>query len=188
MGNQQSEVYDSRVGFEDVQRCIYESAIYCKRYNLKPIHEWNMNQFETTPNWLLLNTMKNIPEYQSCILPYTVPPNLEETIINWIIQQKQVTQSKIIVYGLNTCDAVPEQKYNQLKKLGFTVYIYQGGMFEWLLLQDIYGDCREDESPMDIANFPNFDEIEFPTTQKHLDILRYRPVTRFPYMITNNYG
>jgi hypothetical protein len=42
--------------------------------------------------------------------------------------------------------------------MGFVnVYLYPGGLFEWLLLQDIYGDD------------------EFPTTIKELDILKYKP-------------
>ena len=49
-------------------------------------------------------------------------------------------------------------KYTQLVNLGFVnVYIYPGGLFEWLCLQDIYGDD------------------EFPTTNKELDILKYKP-------------
>jgi hypothetical protein len=35
--------------------------------------------------------------------------------------------------------------------------MYLGGMFEWMLLQDIYG------------------RDEFPTTSKVLDILKYKP-------------
>jgi len=37
------------------------------------------------------------------------------------------------------------------------VHIYPGGIFEWLLLQDIYGDDM------------------FKTTSKELDILKYKP-------------
>jgi hypothetical protein len=49
-------------------------------------------------------------------------------------------------------------KYNQLNSLGFyNVYVYTGGLFEWLLLQDIYG------------------EKDFPTTNIELDILKYKP-------------
>ena len=63
-----------------------------------------------------------------------------------------------IIYGENTNDEKIETKYSQLKGLGFTkLYLYRGGMFEWLLLQDIYGTD------------------EFPTTSKLLDILQYRP-------------
>ncbi|HIF15020.1 MAG TPA: hypothetical protein EYQ86_06785 [Bacteroidetes bacterium] len=49
------------------------------------------------------------------------------------------------------------EKYRQLVSLGFTqIYIYPGGLFEWLMLQDIYG----------------YDE--FPTTKKQLDFLKYK--------------
>lgn len=69
--------------------------------------------------------------------------------------------ANIIVYGLNDCDESVIQKYKQLKKLGFTnVYVYLGGMFEWILLQDIYGDSN------------------FKTTQKQLDILKFKPRSR----------
>ena len=35
------------------------------------------------------------------------------------------------------------KKYRQLVDLGFSnVYIYTGGLFEWLLLQDIYGSTN----------------------------------------------
>ena len=64
----------------------------------------------------------------------------------------------IIIYGKNSNDEKIYKKYQQLLTLGFyNVYIYMGGMFEWLLLQDIYGSA------------------EFPTTSKELDILKYKP-------------
>ena len=63
----------------------------------------------------------------------------------------------IVIYGRNCNDEKVYKKYEQLIKLGFrNVYIYVGGMFEWLLLQDIYGN-----------------EL-FPTTSKELDILKYK--------------
>jgi hypothetical protein len=37
------------------------------------------------------------------------------------------------------------------------VFVYPGGLFEWLMLQDIYG------------------QNDFPTTKKELDILRFKP-------------
>jgi hypothetical protein len=53
-------------------------------------------------------------------------------------------------------------KCEQLLNIGFhSVYLYPGGMFEWLLLQDIYG------------------KEEFPTTQKLLDILKFKPTKLF---------
>ena len=42
------------------------------------------------------------------------------------------------------------KKYEQLVGLGFiNVYIYPGGLFEWLLLQDIYGS---DDFPTTIVD------------------------------------
>jgi hypothetical protein len=55
-----------------------------------------------------------------------------------------------------------ERKQMQLKKMGFrNVFVYLGGLFEWLLLQDIYG------------------KLEFPTTSKQTDLLQYKPLCRF---------
>jgi hypothetical protein len=71
-------------------------------------------------------------------------------------------QIKIIVYGHNCNDEKIYIKYNQLTSLGFyNVFIYTGGIFEWLMLQDIYG------------------EKEFPTTKKELNILKYKPNKMF---------
>jgi hypothetical protein len=58
---------------------------------------------------------------------------------------------------LNKFDASVDKKYYQLISLGCKrVFIYRGGLFEWLLLQDIYGFSA------------------FPTTKKILDILKYK--------------
>jgi hypothetical protein len=79
----------------------------------------------------------------------------EEMIIN-----KHITTGKgirIIIYGKNSNDEKIYKKYQQLLSLGFyNVFIYMGGLFEWLLLQDIYGP------------------EEFPTTCKELDVLKYK--------------
>ena len=64
----------------------------------------------------------------------------------------------IIVYGKNSTDITILHKYEQLVKLGFTnVHIYTGGIFEWMLLYEIYGKDL------------------FKITQYEIDILRYRP-------------
>ena len=56
----------------------------------------------------------------------------------------------------NSSDDTLIKKYYQLRKLGIkNIYVYVGGLFEWLLLQDIYGE--------DI----------FPTSSTHIDILKY---------------
>jgi hypothetical protein len=63
---------------------------------------------------------------------------------------------------MNCNDETVTEKMIQLKKLGLSdVFIYRGGLFEWMLLQDIYG------------------EKEFPTTKRELDILRFKPPTNY---------
>lgn len=104
---------------------------------------------------LLINTLSE--KEQECLLPNTVNINQEEEFINTLIKNGN-KQIKIIVYGKNSNDEKIYTKYNQLTSLGFyNVFIYTGGLFEWLMLQDIYG------------------EKEFPTTTKELNILKYKP-------------
>jgi hypothetical protein len=63
---------------------------------------------------------------------------------------------------MNSQDHTVEKKYEQLLSLGFyKVFVYNGGMFEWLLLQDIYGK-----------------EI-FMTTKSERDILKYKGHQQF---------
>jgi hypothetical protein len=82
---------------------------------------------------------------------------MEEKIINDLLNQYNFKDKSIIVYGKNANDHTAEKKYRQLITIGFVdVYIYLGGMFEWMLLQDIYG------------------KDEFPTTTIVLDILKYK--------------
>jgi hypothetical protein len=104
---------------------------------------------------LLINTLSETE--QDCLILNTMNIKNEENIINSCIKNGR-KDIKIIIYGKNCNDNKTINKYNQLTNLGFyNVYIYVGGMFEWLMLQDIYG------------------EKEFPTTKKELDILKYKP-------------
>lgn len=104
---------------------------------------------------LLINTLSN--SEQNCLIKNTININNEENIINTYLKRGS-KGVKIIIYGKNSNDEQIYSKYNQLTSLGFhNVYIYAGGLFEWLLLQDIYG------------------ETEFPTTKKELDILKFKP-------------
>lgn len=111
-------------------------------------------------SYLLVNTL---PLYeQQCLIKNTVNANEEEHIINSMIQNVNIPDRKIIVYGKNSNDPTTETKYNQLIQMGLAdVYVYTGGLFEWLLLQDIYGN------------------VEFPTTETVLDILKYKPHNLF---------
>ena len=108
---------------------------------------------KNTNNYIIINTLE--PTMQNCLIANTTKIENEEALINSII--KKSNSSPIIVYGKNSNDEKVYKKYEQLIKLGFiNVNIYVGGMFEWLLLQDIYGN-----------------EL-FPTTSKELDILKYK--------------
>jgi len=103
---------------------------------------------------MLINTLGE--NEQNCLIVNTVNFKDEEGLINKFLKtgNKQV---KLIIYGRNCNDEKIYTKYNQLTSLGFyNVYIYSGGLFEWLMLQDIYGS------------------EEFPTTKKELDILKYK--------------
>ena len=200
MGNQ-SSINQTHLGFEDIQRAIFDISRYCLLNHIPAFHEWSPIQFtqfqsnmlQHPPPWILINTMEDSPQYQTCLIPHTIPPSMEETIVNWLLQNKLHTKIKVILYGKHECDEKPHTKLFQFSKLGFPSYLYVGGMFQWLSLQDIYGngsDMNEDTtstpfSLQQITKKNTHDEIEFPTTTVELDILRYRPTTRFPLMLTD---
>ena len=102
----------------------------------------------------IINTLED--REQECLIYGTIPYDREEFIMNRLMEENlDVT---IILYGRNSADETPDKKMEKLKKYGFRkIYIYAGGLFEWLLLQDIYGSQ------------------EFPTTSVCKDLLKYRP-------------
>ena len=109
-------------------------------------------------NYLLINTLDM--NEQGCLISKTVPVNNEDNLINQYLNKK--INVNIIVYDKNANAPNLMKKYEQLLNLGFiNVYIYPGGLFEWLLLQDVYG--KED----------------FPTTSNELDILKYKGKSMF---------
>ena len=116
-------------------------------------------------NYIIINTLD--VNMQKCLIKNTIQIEEEEKLINSII--KKTDNKNIIIYGRNCNDEKTYKKYEQLVKLGFkNVYIYVGGMFEWLLLQDIYGQDL------------------FPTTSKELDILKYKSHRVFDVKYINN--
>jgi hypothetical protein len=128
MGNTQTM---KKINFEDMQTAIKNPEIY-----------------------LIINTLPSAE--QQCLIVNTVSVNDEEIIINKFLKENK--NIIIIVYGKNCNDDSTNKKYQQLLSLGFyNIFVYTGGLFEWLLLQDIYGK-----------------EL-FPTTKKELDILKYKP-------------
>ena len=129
MGNSQSSI---KINYEDIQFII-----------------------KNPQGYLLINTLSESD--QNCLIINTININDEEKIINNLLK-RGLKDIKIIIYGKNSNDEKLYNKYSQLTSLGFyNVYVYTGGLFEWLMLQDIYG------------------EKEFPTTKKELDILKYKP-------------
>jgi len=121
-----------KIGFEDVKDAIYSR------------------------DTMIINTLPIIE--QACLIQGTINASDEERIMNQYIEKGTASTKRIIVYGKHSCDDTSQTKCKQLQSLGFgEVYLYAGGLFEWLLLQDIYG------------------EKEFPTTSKIIDILKYRP-------------
>lgn len=102
---------------------------------------------------LIINTLE--AHNQACLIAGTLPIEAEVEVLN--AQLKKNTEVRIIIYGMNSTDKTCQKKYEQLMKLGFyNVYIYQSGLFEWLLLQDVYGS-----------------EL-FPTTSNKVDLLKYK--------------
>lgn len=139
MGNSQSM---QKINFEDIQ-------FACKNPEL----------------YLLINTLSELE--QDCLILNTAPASKEEQIINHHMYSSK--RIRIIIYGRNSSDEKVYKKYDQLIKLGFSnVFIYIGGMFEWLMLQDIYG------------------YEEFPTTMKQLDFLKYKPPARLNISLIEN--
>jgi len=113
--------------------------------------------------YLLINTLDS--QSQGCLLPRTTGLGEEEGLINRFIDDSVQGSTKIVIYGRNSTDVSVDRKAEQLSSLGFRdIYIYNGGIFEWLLLQDIYGSC------------------EFPTVGKCRDPLDYRgsPILNSP--------
>lgn len=128
----------NKVGFDDVYFCISS----------------------TNSNVVLINTL--MVEEQNILIKNTLPFDIEEKIINESLLLYE--PKTIVIYGKNCLDLTMEYKYNQLIQLGYlrnNVFIYYGGLFEWFLLQDIYGNTN------------------FPTTNQITDFFKYKPESLF---------
>jgi len=128
MGN---KVSIRKIGFEDVKYLLNKGT-----------------------RFIIINTLDE--RDQTCLIKGTISPTEEISIINKAISNPTL---HIVIYGRNYTDESIYKKYEKLLSLGFNnIFVYAGGIFEWLCLQDIYG-----------VN-------EFPTTSKELDILKYKPL------------
>lgn len=136
MGNNLSMTRN--INFEDMQFSINEHKGSEYMHSRKP---------------LIINTLE--AHQQSCLISGTLNIESEVEVLNAELKKNKDIQ--IIIYGMNSSDPSCAKKYEQLIKLGFyNTYIYSGGIFEWLLLQDVYGS-----------------EL-FPTTATKVDILKYK--------------
>jgi hypothetical protein len=122
---------------------------------MKKINYEDMQTVIKNPEvYLIINTLP--PSDQKCLIVNTTLAEEEEPLINKYLKENR--NIRIIVYGKNCNDESVQKKYQQLLSLGFyNIFVYTGGMFEWLLMQDIYGK-----------------EL-FPTTKKEVDLLKYKP-------------
>lgn len=127
MGNQQSI---KKINFEDMQYAVQNK-------------------------YIIINTLS--PHEQEVLISGTINIDRETEILNDCLKKGKLN-IYVIVYGKNSNDDTAFKKYEQLITLGFSnTYLYSGGLFEWVLLQDIYG------------------EENFPTTKINLDLLKFRP-------------
>ena len=123
----------NKIGFEDIKYAMEHLDMY-----------------------IIISTLG--PNEQGCLIKGTLSLETETVLMNNLIEDADLHVKTIIVYGKNAADSSADKKYHQLRSLGFSkLAIYSGGLFEWVLLQDIYGS------------------IEFPTTGRELDLLKYRP-------------
>ena len=114
-------------------------------------------------DYILINTLHS--NNQNCLIINTTPIDKEVEIVQKAIKEKKL----IIIYGNNTNDYTIYKKYNQLISMGHkNTYLYCGGLFEWLLLQDIYGN------------------EQFKTTSHELDILKYKPDSDLNKLLIKN--
>ena len=127
-----------RIGFEDVKKMMPSSSISFQQ------------------NTCFINTLSS--NEQSCLILGTISYLEEESTINHILEHQNSSSYRFVVYGKHCNDESSEKKCRQLLSFGCEhIYLYTGGLFEWLLLKDIYG------------------KNEFPTTKQVIDILQYRP-------------
>jgi len=99
-------------------------------------------------NFILINTLPL--NKQTYLIKGTLSAVEEAKQINeYLYKNKKI---EIIIYGLDYQDPTISKKFIQLKTLGFeNVSVYVGGIFEWALLQEVYG-----------SNFPTEGELSHP--------------------------
>ena len=110
-------------------------------------------QYHIKNKSILINTLES--NNQSCLISGTISIEEEIKLLNLYLKTNK--NMLIIIYGKNNSDLSVLQKHKQLLSLGFTnIALYLGGLFEWLLLQDVFG------------------QEHFPTTTNTIELLNYK--------------
>lgn len=136
------------VGFEDVQTQIKEIKRNCSTA-------------------ILISTLPVCTEgpTQNYIEGTLSPEKEEETINKLLEKETDLGDFTVFIYGQNASDNSVWKKAGQLRTLGFeNTFVYLGGMFEWCLLNDIYGAVEFQIKSVDL---------------KKLDPLFYKPPRLF---------
>lgn len=120
------------------------------------INSNRMQQCLRDENTFIIHTMS--PDREHCLIQGTLTAHEEVHELNRALETLGASRP-VVIYGKNACDGTIVTKYNQLVQLGFSnVLVYPGGMFEWLLLQDVYGSDK------------------FPTKGQCVEILDYETI------------
>jgi hypothetical protein len=123
-----TEAGNNKIGFDDVFYVIQKIGMY---------------QDPKKCPYLMINTLSLIE--QDYLIKNTLSYQIEEELVNDLINDASLNLDNyvIVIYGENCVDDSVDKKYKQFLALGFRhVFIYYGGLFEWLMLQEIYGEER----------------------------------------------
>jgi hypothetical protein len=138
--NQRTNV-NQMISFRQVQQAV-------KVITKSPPHQLPQN-----PNTILINTFTPVQQQQHGLIRGTTLADKEEQMVQSALERD--LSITILVYGHNALDPLPYRQADKLRNLGFAnVYVYVGGMFEWLLLCDLYGPDQyplmtvQEEDPM----------------------------------------
>lgn len=106
------------------------------------------------------------PDQEKYLIKNTLTADKEIEIINQFINNSRFDKI-ILIYGKNVADYnIILQRRQQLKNLGFIhVYIYVGGLFEWLLLQELYGANNFPTSALFQGNVMDYKNAEIEVQQ-----------------------
>jgi len=148
------------IGMEDVQLVVRSMQSKIRKGVMMDFHKILLVTTigaEFTPSYHVLDWKKEdgIP-----LIIGTLTSEEEETVINGMLEDGEEGMNEntqhsedgmmlglddvlIVVYGQGSGDESVLKKVKLLRSLGFeNTFCYLGGMMEWLLLRDIYGDVE----------------------------------------------